>query len=56
MAIGWWWPLRDVAVLTERPTELHRDADGRLHADTGTAIVYPDGWRLHRHHGARVPR
>jgi hypothetical protein len=53
---GEWWPMRDSVILTERPTELHRDAQGRLHHPTGPAVRYPDGWRLWAWHGVSVPR
>jgi hypothetical protein len=52
---GWWWPMKGVCILTERPTVLHRDAQGRLHCGTGPAIAYPDGWGVHAWHGLRVP-
>ena len=52
---GWWWAFSDVAVLTERPTALHRDAAGRLHNPDGMALQYPDGWGIHALHGVRVP-
>ena len=53
---GWWFPMKDVVVLTERPTELHRDPQGRLHNEAGPAIRYPDGWGLWMWHGTRVPQ
>ena len=53
---GWWWALRGAVVLTERPTALHRDAEGRLHCVTGPAIAYPDGWGVWAWHGVRVER
>ncbi|MFI6604642.1 DUF6745 domain-containing protein [Nonomuraea sp. NPDC050536] len=52
---GWWWALRGAAVLTERPVELHLDADGRPHSAHGAAVVYPDGFGVHVWKGARVP-
>ena len=52
---GWWWAFRDVAVLTERPIALHRDAAGRLHNPSGLAIEYSDGWGVYALHGVRVP-
>ncbi len=52
---GWWWPMRGVCVLTERPTVLRRDAEGRLHSEDGPAIAYPDTWAIHAWHGLRVP-
>ena len=52
---GWWWAFRDLAILTERPLALHRDAEHRLHCETGPAIVWPDGWGVHAWHGVCVP-
>ncbi|MFC5996911.1 DUF6745 domain-containing protein [Pseudonocardia hispaniensis] len=54
-AVGWWWPMRDVAVLTDRPTQLHRDEQGRLHREGGPAVAYADGWALHYRHGTPHP-
>lgn len=53
---GWWWCYRDYVVLTERPTVLHRDAEGRLHCEDGPALAYPDGWAQYSWHGTRVPK
>jgi len=52
---GWWWCYRHFAVVTDRPAELHRDPDGRLHSAAGMAIRYRDGWGFHAWHGRRVP-
>jgi len=52
---GWWWPFEGAVILTERPTHIHRDAEFRLHHETGPALLYPDGWGIHAWHGARVP-
>jgi hypothetical protein len=52
---GRWWPMEDAVVLTERPTELHRDAQARPHSAHGPAIRYPDGWSVHAWHGVEVP-
>jgi hypothetical protein len=53
--LGWWWPYESVAILTDRPTELHVDPDGRLHHTSGPAIGYADGWGIWAWHGRRVP-
>ncbi|MFE6051290.1 DUF6745 domain-containing protein [Kitasatospora sp. NPDC056446] len=52
---GWWWPYRDVALLSERPTELHRDEAGRLDRADGPALEYADGFALHAWRGMPVP-
>ena len=51
----WWWAFKGFAVLTERPTQIVRDPEGRLHSETGQAITWPDGWGFHSWHGTRVP-
>ncbi|MGW4893685.1 DUF6745 domain-containing protein [Kitasatospora sp. NPDC004240] len=52
---GWWWPYERVALVSERPTALHRDEAGRLdHAD-GPALAYADGFALHAWRGMPVP-
>ncbi len=53
---GWWFPMRDVVVLCERPTEIHRDPQGRLHCEDGPAVRYPDGFAVYSWHGNRVPQ
>lgn len=53
--IGWWWPYDEVCIVTERPTELHRDQAGRLHHDVGMALKYADGWGIYSWHGYRIP-
>jgi hypothetical protein len=52
---GWWWPYADVAVLSERPVELHRDEAGRLDRGDGPALAYADGFVLHAWRGLPVP-
>ena len=51
----WWWPMRDIAILTDRPTVMARDNQGRLHNPTGPAIEYADGFGVSAWHGTRVP-
>ena len=52
---GWWWPFAGAVIITERPSEMHRDVSHRLHCETGPALRYPDGWSIHAWHGVRVP-
>ena len=54
-SLGWWWPLRGAAVLTDRPTVLGRDGRGNLHAEHGPALAWADGYTLHALHGVPVP-
>ena len=51
---GWWWPFEGVCILTERPVELHRDPEHRLHNERGMAIRYPDGFGVWAINGVRV--
>ncbi len=55
-AAGWWWPFERAVILTERPTELHRNTEGRLHNDAGPAILYPDGWGIWALNGLPLDR
>ncbi|GAA2205920.1 hypothetical protein GCM10009850_013780 [Nonomuraea monospora] len=52
---GWWWPYERLAIITERPVELHLDDLGRLHRADGPALSYADGFALHAWHGMPVP-
>ena len=49
-----WWPCEGGVVLSDRPTVIARDAQGRLHSTTGPALAYADGYVLHAVHGVRV--
>jgi hypothetical protein len=53
--VHWWWPFENVAILCERPTDLHLDERGRLHRGEGPALAYADGFALHRWHGITIP-
>jgi hypothetical protein len=53
--VGCLWPMRGAAVLTDRPTALHRDPQARLHNPDGPALTYADGYAVHAWHGTRVP-
>nr|WSX53071.1 hypothetical protein OG409_31615 [Streptomyces sp. NBC_00974] len=54
-AAGWWWPYERLAVLCERPVELHRDEAGRLDRGDGPALAFPDGFALYAWRGMPVP-
>lgn len=53
--LGFYWFNRDFCMASERPTELRRDAAGRLHCETGPAIAWSDGYALYAWHGTVVP-
>jgi hypothetical protein len=52
---GWVWWHENVLAISDRPKELHRDGEGRLHSLTGPSISYCDGWALYHSHGTAVP-
>jgi hypothetical protein len=52
---GWWWPYEDLAIVSDRPRELHRDELGRLHRGDGSALAFPGGFELHAWRGTPVP-
>lgn len=52
---GWWYAYRNLAVLSDRPAEVHYDAKSQLHHDQGAAVVYPDGWGVNAQHGTVLP-
>lgn len=52
---GWWSAYEDLAVLQDRPEELHRDPENRLHNANGPAVKYRDGFSLYFFHGISVP-
>ncbi|WP_327686372.1 DUF6924 domain-containing protein [Streptomyces sp. NBC_00467] len=53
---GRWWPFENAVILTERPTVLRRDDQGRLHCDSGPAVAYADGFAVWAWHGVRLPQ
>ncbi|GGV03270.1 hypothetical protein GCM10010182_21510 [Actinomadura cremea] len=54
-AVGWWWPLNGVALLSAPPAEVHTDALGRLHREDGPAVRYRDGFAQYCWSGRLVP-
>ena len=52
---GWVWWHENVLAISDRPQEIHRDDQGRLHSLTGPSIKYRDGWALYHSHGTAVP-
>ncbi len=53
---GWWWPMDEAVVISDRPESIHRDDRGRLHNPDGAAIMYRDGWGVYAVHGVRIPK
>lgn len=54
-AAGWWWPYERLAVVCERPAELHRDEAGRLDRADGPALAFRDGLAAYSWRGMPVP-
>ena len=52
---GMWWPFEHVAIMSERPAELHLNDRFLLHRDDGPAAVYGDGWKVFAWNGKAVP-
>jgi hypothetical protein len=52
---GWMVPHEHVCWISERPSTLRTDAQGRLHCSDGPALRYPDGWCAHAWKGVQVP-
>jgi hypothetical protein len=52
---GWWWPYKDLCILTERPVSVKRDNRGRLHNEKGMVVRYADNWGFYAWHGVIVP-
>ena len=52
---GWWWPFANAVIVTDRPASISRDAQNRLHCETGPALAYRDGWSIYAWHGLRIP-
>jgi len=48
---GWFVPHEKVCWICERPSSILLDANGKLHAEDGPALVYPDGWSLYARAG-----
>lgn len=53
---GWIYPGEKVCLVSERPVEIHRDENGRLHATDRAALSFSDGTGLYMVHGVRVPK
>jgi hypothetical protein len=51
--VGWFMPLSDICVVSERPIHISLDSEGRLHAEGGAALAYSDNYRVYALHGVR---
>jgi hypothetical protein len=52
--VEWWIAYGDVAFVSEVHSEVHIDAEHRLHALRGPALAYADGFEVYAYHGTRV--
>lgn len=53
---GWWLPFDTMSIVCERPTLLALDPEThRLHAETGPAVFFRDGYALYAIRGVTVP-
>jgi len=53
---GWWLPYDNLAILSEKPCEIHINEANVLHKDGGPAIKYSDGFAIWALNGVRVPQ
>ena len=53
---GMWWPFEGVAIMSDRPVELHVNQKYLLHRPDGPAIVFRDGWEAYVWNGKAVPQ
>jgi hypothetical protein len=54
-SVGWVWWHEEVCVIGDRPAQIFRDEQGRLHCEFDKAIKYRDGWGVYSWHGVTVP-
>jgi hypothetical protein len=52
---GWFWRFPGLGICSERPAEIHTDAQGRLHKVGGPAVRFRDNFGIYVLHGVRVP-
>jgi hypothetical protein len=53
---GMWWPFEHVAIMSDRPAEVHVNDRYLLHRENGPAVVYRDDWNVFAWNGKAVPR
>ena len=55
LSCGWSWWLDNICAISDRPLEINRDTENRLHKDGSMSIKYPDGWGFWNWHGVNIP-
>lgn len=51
----WWWPYEEYCFVSDRPEEIHKDGQGRLHNPNGPSLKFSDGWKLYHVGGVEMP-
>jgi hypothetical protein len=51
----WWWPYKNMVIVSDRPKLIKKDQDGRLHCENGPAIEFRDGYKVFSWRGINVP-
>ena len=53
--VWWYYPGREIVYVSDRPTKIARDDEGRLHCESGKAIEFADGKGFSAWHGQTIP-
>jgi hypothetical protein len=53
---GYYWTLDKLAILSDKPLEIHRNSNKQLHKQNSMAIKYESGWGLYVLNGVCVPK
>lgn len=52
---SWFWPFENICFVSELPSEIHMDEQGRLHCPTGPALSYGNDLEVYAWHDTLVP-
>ena len=55
-SVWYWWPFKDVCIVSERPEGVLLDDRERLHSLSGPVVRFRDGWSAYAVRGTTVPR
>lgn len=53
---GWFWVFDKLAIVADRPTEIHLNEQGEPHAFQGPALSWPDKWGIYAIDNVRMPK
>jgi hypothetical protein len=56
LSAGWSLLFWDFAIVSEKPTAIHRNGSNRLHRDGGLALEHSDGWGVYALNGVRMKK